>query len=807
MRFFLFSFFILLSLFAYSQKTITITGNIFDEDNKPLSFVRIHETFTQKTYVSDENGSFKIKGKIKTPLDLEFQFLGFKKTIVRIQKDLPGTYQVNITMIRDTRSLPQVTIKQEILKNDNFFYLNPEISQVLPNASGSFESYLKTFPGVSSNNELSSQYSVRGGNFDENLVYVNEIEIFRPFLVQQGQQEGLSFINPEMVSRIKFSTGGFGVEYGDKTSSVLDINYKRPSEKEGSAMASLLGASFNFEYANPNQKLGVLLGFRERSNQFLLKTLDVHGNYKPLFADLQALIQYKISPKTLISFLGYGAHNSYSLIPTNRSTTFGTLSQVFELDVSMQGEENDFYNSGLAAIKIEMEPHKNLRLKWMGSYYKSNESENKDIQGDYYFNNLELNPGAPVNSKSTIIKGIGEYGEFANNSLLFSNLNLEHKGNFRLKKQSISWGLKYSHEIIQNQVNEYNYNDTLPLNYTGYIPKINYQDSFVQNHSLNLNKLAFYGEDGFELGKRIHVEAGIRFSYLDYNQEWLKSPRILIAYRPPVEADWVLRFAYGLYYQSPIFNELFSYNGTLSPKRPAQKSVQYNFSSDLKFNGLGTEMDFVSEIYYKDLKNLIPYQINDVRIDYLGSLNSKGYAYGLNLRLSGRLVTNLESSLSISLQKTEEIISGYNYPIDSVHKTSVPVGYLPRPTDQRFNLALFFQDKLVGDPTSKVHLSLIYGSNLPIGPPDHQPYEDVFRAPAYRRVDIGFSKEFISPFLHPDRKFPGLKSLIAYAEIFNLLNIDNTISYFWIRDNNGNRFAVPNYLTGRILNLKLVARF
>jgi hypothetical protein len=685
--------------------------------------------------------------------------------------------------------------------------LNPEISQVLPNASGSFESYLKTFPGVSSNNELSSQYSVRGGNFDENLVYVNDIEIFRPFLVQQGQQEGLSFINPELVSRIKFSTGGFGAEYGDKTSSVLDIAYKRPSQTEASASLSLLGASLSFEYLNPRKNLGVLIGLRERDNQFLLKTLDVHGNYKPLFADVQALIQYKISPRFTLSLIGYGAHNRYSLIPTNRTTTFGTLSQVFQLDVSMQGEENDAYNSGLASLKLEMEANRNLHLKWLGSYYKSNESENKDIQGDYFFNNLELNPGAPQNSTNTALKGIGEYGEFASNSLIFSNLNLEHKGNYRIKRHLISWGIKFSHENIQNQVSEYNYNDTLPLNYAGYTPKVQYQDSFIQNHTISLDKYSFYGEDFFDIGKRIHIEGGLRLTYLDYNQEWLKSPRIMVAYRPPVEADWVLRMAYGFYYQSPVLNELFSYNGSLSPKRPAQKSIHYNFSSDIKFQGLGTELDLVSEIYYKDLKYLIPYQINDVRIDYFGNLNSKGYAYGLNLRLSGHLVTNLESSLSISLQKTEEIIDHYNYPIDSLHKTLTPVGYIPRPTDQRFNLALFFQDKLVGDPSSKVHLSLIYGSNLPIGPPDHQPYEDIFRAPAYRRVDIGFSKEFISSFMHPDRKFPGIKSLIAYAEIFNLLNIDNTISYFWVRDNSGNRFAVPNYLTGRILNLKLVGRF
>lgn len=807
MKFFTLFIILLFPIIAWAQKSIWIKGNIVDEENKPLGFVTLFETHSQKSYVSDENGYFKIRGQVNTPLDLEFQFLGFKKTRVHILKDFPGTYQVSIQMLRDIRSLPQITIKHEVLKNDNYFYLNPAISQVLPNASGSFESFLKTYPGVSSNNELSSQYSVRGGNFDENLVYVQEFEIFRPFLVQQGQQEGLSFINPEMVSRIKFSIGGFGVEYGDKSSSVLDISYKNPVVKEATASVSLLGASANFEYLNPKKNLGILLGVRERSNQFLLKSLDVHGNYKPLFADIQALIQYSWDQKYALSFLVYGAHNRYSLFPSSRTTTFGTLNEPLELDVNMQGEENDTYTSGLAALKLDMEVRKKLHLKWMGSFYKSYESEDKDIQGDYYFNNLELNPGGSQNSNNTKILGIGEYGEFSQNSLSFSHLNIEHKGNYQFIHHTLSWGAKYNHQIIQNQMNEYDYNDTLPLNYSGYIPKIQIQDSFVQNHNLALNKIAFFGEDSFDWGKRVHIIGGIRLSYLDYNHEWLKSPRIMLAFRPPVEADWILRWAYGIYYQSPVLNELFSYDGSLSPKRSSQKSTHYIFSSEVKFHGLGTDLDFLSEAYYKDLKNLIPYQLNDVRIDYFGDKSSKGYAYGVNLRLSGKLVTNLESSLSISVQKTQELISNYFYPIDSLHKVLSPVGYLPRPTDQRFNLALFFQDKLVGDPSSKVHLSFIYGSNLPIGPPDHQPYQDIIRAPAYRRVDIGFSKEFISSYLHPDRKFPAFKSLIAYAEIFNLLNIDNTISYFWVRDVSRNRFAVPNYLTGRVLNFKLIAQF
>ncbi len=793
------------------QKVVVIKGHLFDEQHHPVAYAPIVEKRTQNVYLSDEKGEFTIKTQIQNTLELEIQFLGFHSLIIQFTKDKPGQYQVDIPMTRVIRSLKPVSIEGKFPKSALFYYLNPVISSILPNVAGGFETYLKTLPGVSSNNELSSQYTVRGGNYDENLVYLNDVEIFKPFLVQQGQQEGLSILNPEMVSKIKFSTGGFGAEYGDKVSSVLDISYKTPSSHNISASLSLLGASINLETVNANANFGLLLGFRERSNQFLLSTLDIHGNYRPLFTDFQSLLWYQINPKLTLSSILYGSHNRYEIIPTERKTTFGTLTQAFQFDIGFSGEEKDFSNTGLFSLKLDEVMNKNTSLKWVASVYKSDETNHKSIQGDYYLNNLVLNTvELPANTSTSL--GIGEYGEYANNFLRFSNFSLEHKGNTNLTNHFIRWGFKYDQEHLIYRVHQYNYLDTLSVQEAmlgNFNNKLEVSDSFDHDTRLDIHRLSAFGLDEISLGLRWHLTAGIRFTYLNFNHEFLKSPRIIVSYKPPFGEDHLFRFAYGIYYQSPIFNEFFNYDGSLSPKRASQKTTQYVLSWDWGFKGMGTDMHLTTGAYYKNLKNLIPYQINDVKIDYLGNQVSNGYAYGLDLRLSGQIVKDLESSLSVSIQKTEEKIENYFYP-PGYSGTGIglnPVGFLPRPSDQRFNLALFFQDKFVGDPSSKVHLTLIYGSNLPTGPPDYEPYKDVLRTPAYKRVDIGFSKEFNHKGFENSNRLYKFQTLIAYIEIFNLFNQENTISYFWIKDIQGGQFAVPNYLTQRILNFRLVARF
>ena len=802
---------IFFSLSCIGQKTVQIQGTLRDEDNQVIAFAQILDKTNLRSYISDTSGRFTLKAQINTPFVLEIHFLGFKPTLLKILKNRPGIYAVTIHLQKNIKSLSQLNIKSNNFNNDNFFYLDPEISSVLPNVSGNFETYLKTFPGVSSNNELSSQYSVRGGNYDENLVYINETEVFRPFLIRQGQQEGLSIINPDLVGKIKFSTGGFGAEYGDKMSSVLDITYRKPIITKGSASLSFLGGTFSYESVNNKGNLSFLIGVRERSNQFLLNSLDTHGNYKPLFSDIQSQMDYQINRKTNLTILLYGAFNQYKIIPSNRQTTFGTLALVYNLDVNFLGEEIDRSYLGLASIKLENILSPRTKLKWIASYYSSKESQKKDIQGDYLFSEVEINPGNSGQSSKNPL-GIGEYGEVADNKLKFNILSIEHKGRTRLGAHYLNWGLKLSHQNIQMAINQINYLDTLPLNYfnlPNFQAKVIPSDSFNHENELTINRFSLYGQDRLNWGKRIQLEWGIRFTYLDFNRELLTSPRITLNYRPPLDENILIRLSYGWYYQSPVLNEFFNYDGTLSPKRSSQKSIHYILTSDWKFKGLGTELNLTSSLYYKGLKNLIPYQINDVKIDYLGGKTANGYAYGLDFRLSGELVRNLESSLSISLQRTEEKIENYFYPVDSAHLPlqKLAVGYLPRPTDQRFNLTLFFQDKLVGDPSSKVHLSLIYGSNLPIGPPNYEPYRDILRAPAYKRVDIGFSKEFIQGSSHIISGFPFIRSLIVYGEIFNLLNINNTISYFWLTDIAKNQFAVPNYLTGRVLNVRLAAYF
>ncbi len=795
---------------SFGQKTITLQGIIYDEDNEPIQYVQVLDKTNSKSYFTDESGKFVLKARTHNTITLEIRFLGFKTTEINIYREISGKYEFTIHMKKDIHLLSPLNIKDRLFRNGSFYILNPTLSTLVPNASGSFEAYLKTIPGVFSNSELGSDYSVRGGNYDENLIYINDVEIFKPFLVEQGQQEGLSFINPEMVSKIKFSTGGFGAEYGDKMSSALDITYKKPSKTEAGLMISFLGGSLNVESSNKAGNFGLLVGLRERSNQFLLNSLDVQGNYRPLFSDLQTLIRWQIHPKLTISSILYAGYNRYKITPTERKTTFGTSSQAYELNVNFQGEEVDHYRGFLGAIILDYDLSARTSLKWIGSIYQSSESQQKDIQGDYLFNESNLSPLGGSSPTSGMVKGIGIYGEGAGNSVKFLNTNLESKGITRIDKQTLNWGIKFSHASFQKKIDQITYLDTLPYNYAS-IPSFSTQiytrDSFNHFSGLEINKYSLFLVDALELGTRFHLEGGFRGSYIGYNREFLISPRFNFSYKPAIDKDLILKGSYGIYYQVPILNEYFNYDGTIIPSRPSQKSIFYSISSALKFKGLGRILDFNTSIYYKDLSQLIPYEIYDVRIDYLGDKTANGYAYGLDLLLKGQFSHSLESSISVSVQKTEENIENYFFKNSQALGNSVPVGFLPRPTDQRMNIALFFQDKLAGDPSTKVHLSLIYGSNLPIGPPDHEPYKDIFRVPAYRRVDIGFSREFIHVSLENKKPFPFLRSLTANAEIFNLLDINNTISYFWIRDISGNQFAVPNYLTSRVLNLKVVAKF
>lgn len=691
------------------------------------------------------------------------------------------------------RILPNLNILDQGSRMQNYTFIDAENSRDLPSASFSFESVLKTFPGVASNNELSAQYNVRGGNYDENLIYVNDVEIFRPFLSQQGQQEGLSFINPDLTGGVRFSTGGYGAEYGDKMSSVLDVTYRKPIGFSATAGISVFGASLSVSGTSMAHRLSWLIGLRQHSNQFLLNRLDVKGKYHPSFTDVQGDFHLRISPRSELSLLAYLASDRYELSPSSRQTVFGTLGAPLQLDLGFRGHENDGYLSSMTALALTLQPSPAFRLKWISSFYAADEHLSKDIDAMYTFGQLQQDPSSPAAKAQHTDTGIGDFIEHTRNQLTMRVFTLEHKGSLTGVTHALHWGLRYQHQRLSNQTDEYSLTDSAGYDSPQAQAAIAYLYTYQHASTFQTNRYSAFIQENLHLNQALILTAGLRATYLDLSRQWMLSPRATLAYRPAGAADLVLRLSSGIYFQPPFYNEYFNYDGRSGTSFRAQQAVHYIASSDWHFHSSGVNLVFFSELYYKQLTHLIPYEINDVSIRYLGNESSHGYAAGLDMRLSGQFVKDLESSLSVSLQKTAEKINGDTH------------GYIPRPTDQRINMALFFQDKLTTNSSYKVHLALIYGSRLPIGPPDHLRYQDTLRVPAYRRVDIGFSKEWIS---QTGSVLPTyIKSVILYAEVFNLLNIQNTISYLWIKDVGSNRYAVPNYLTSRQFNLKLLVRF
>ena len=764
--------------------------NVFGEI---LPFVNIHNISSHKTTQSDKNGFYTIALSKNAHNRIEFRLVGYESLILNFDIAAAGLDRYDILLKEHIRKLAEVTVHDQTGRSQNYTYLNPRLSTVLPSASGSFEALLKTYPGVSSNNELSAQYNVRGGNYDENLIYVNDIEIFRPFLSQQGQQEGLSFINPEMTAGIKFSTGGFGSEYGDKMSSVLDVSYRKPIDFSGSASIGFMGASLTVGASTRDRRFSYLIGFRQRSTRFLLKNLDTKGNYKPSFEDFQGDFHYKISSHSELSLLSYLAYNRYELDPTSRQTNFGLLSIPLRLDISFLGHELDRYLSSMTALTLNWQPEEKLKLKFLSSFYVADEQTTRDISGTYAFSQLQADPVTSLIIPGRIVKGIGVYTEHARDYLTMKVFTAEHKGSYAATGNYIKWGLRYQRQYINNAVDEYSLTDSAGYNVPMNMGDIRYLYSYQQNNNFITNRTSLFLQDNMFLNQSWSLTAGARATYLDISHQYLLSPRATLALHPNWKTDIMFRFSTGIYYQPPFYNEYFNFDGSLNKNLSAQEAIHYVASSDWHVHALGTNLVFFTELYYKQLLHLVPYEINDVSIRYLGNERSHGYATGLDMRLSGQFVKDLESSFSLSVQKTAEKIDGSSY------------SYIPRPTDQRLNFAIFFQDKLSTNPSYKVHVNLIYGSRLPIGPPEHLRYEDTLRVPAYRRVDIGFSKEWITPPQTPASKY--IKSVMLYAEIFNLLNINNTISYLWVRDVENNRYAVPNYLTSRQLNLKLLVRF
>lgn len=828
----------LISIYGFCQNAV-VYGKITDQNGKKLELVNVSIVGMSGGTASDMNGNYELKIPSSKQVVIAFSILSYAIKYDTLNLSAGQRFELNVILKSQATNLTAVNVEANYNVAGGIVSMNPKTSVLLPTYGG-FETMVKLVGmGVSSGNELSSTYSVRGGNFDENIVYVNDIEIYRPFLIRSGQQEGLSFLNSSLVNSVSFSSGGFEAKYGDKISSVLDVKYKRPDSLRGDVQLSLLGANAHLEGVANRGLMTFLSGFRYKNSKYILSAMDTKGAYKPMFIDWQNYLTWQLSETSELSFLGYFSSNRYSLIPKESETSFGTFNQALQLKIYFEGGEIDKYLTFLGGLRFQHQPNKNLLLKYIASGYSSFEDEKYDIKGEYWLGLLDTDMGSDRYGEIAENLGVGAYMEHARNFLDIRVFSLEHKGLFEKKSYYLHWSVKAQTENISDKLWQWNYIDSsgyslphLPDS-VGYTQPQDYRLFDLDNvliSKLSLNSLRYssflqYGKEIVVDSARLNFIAGVRASYWSVNKQTIFSPRFAMSFKPNWNKDFSFRLATGVYQQPPFYRELRDFSGKLHKNVKAQQSIHFVLGAEHVNTLWNRPCKVAGEVYYKALNNMIPYVIDNVRIKYLPQYTSRGYATGLDLKLNGQFVSDAESWVSISIMKTQEDINGDYYylyfnangdtirptTIDKVAVDSLKVepGFIPRPTDQRFNISLFFQDYLPKNPSYKMHLSLVFGTGLPFGFPNEKIITNSFRMPAYRRVDIGFSKQLIGHKNEPKgrKNLKFIKNAWVSLEVFNLLNINNTASYIWVRDVENNSYAVPNYLTSRQLNLRLLADF
>lgn len=775
---------------------------------------------------SDNNGYYKLKVPSEHTITLFFSFLQKreKKTVQKLKKGETFVLNIKIDISKDIQEITKYGEKDR----NQISTINIEGKKLerFPSVTGTIESFLKFF-GAASNNELSSGYNVRGGNYDENLVYINNIEVYRPFIIRAGQQEGLSVINPEMVDRVSFSSGGFEAKYGDKLSSVLDIQYKTPRKYETTVKASFMGTDITIGNQSKNRRLSFIIGARYRSNRLLFNSLDISGDYRPLNADLQSFIRYRFSKSWSISLLSNLAYNKFSLVPSDRQTSFGTVNTALKLNINMGGLEQLKYFIALNGLTFQYKSNNNTDFKIIASHYTTNENEQNTTEGAYGLYELDNNLGSENIGKEKRMLGVGYFINNARNELKADVYN----GCFILNKQKnkSNWtiGSKYQNEKIDDKINEWKYNDSAGHNIS--LNRKNGENIILDErikatNSVSSFRISSFIQNNILIKQNINfrVNAGIRHQFWSFNNENIISPRFNISIEPNKKfndtllkklkninqfdslkkRDYMLKFSCGIYYQSPFYREMRKLDGSINEDIKSQQSTHFVFGYDLNFKAWERPFKLVSEIYYKNMKNLIPYYIDNVRIRYYGENTSQAYSTGIDTRINGEFISGLESWLNFSLLQTQENITYISK--DGLKKQS---GYIRRPTDQRVNFSILFADELNIDKTYKMHLGLVFGSRLPYYFNGENRYTSLPNTiPPYRRVDIGFSKEIIGGFAKPSEKWNRIETLWLSFEIFNLLQFNNTVSYIWVKDINNLTYGVPNYLTGRRINLRMILK-
>lgn len=817
-------FFLLFCLFflpvvLFGQNKVRIFGYVIDPNNRGIELANVYFENTTIGTKSNQNGYYELITDIQDSATLVYSMVGYE-TIKHTIKPNKHILQISVELRPTDKQIQEVSIIGQRRQTSTMELVDPSKYRLMPNAAGGIESLLITFTGVSSSNELSSQYNVRGGNFDENAVYVNGVEVYRPLLVRAGQQEGLSFVNPDMVNNVGFSSGGFDARYGDKMSSVLDIEYKKPQQFEATASVSLLGASAYLGTASKG--FTQMHGVRYKTSQYLLGTLDTKGEYKPTFIDYQTYLTYQLKPKWELTFLGNFSQNSYQFEPQNRSTSFGTYNMGRNLQVFFEGQEKDLFRTSFGALTLNFKPTKKTKLSLLASTFNTNENETYDILGEYILSEVKMDLKAEDKEGQTL--GIGKYQEHARNRLNANVSNISHLGEYEDDNQKMRWGVTLQNEIIHDKISEWEWRDSVGYSLPFSDKQVDLYYTMKSDTSMYSWRTTAFFQDTYKwnMGAGIlSVTGGLRGNYWTFNKELLVSPRFSISYLPHWKRDFSFRFATGLYYQAPFYKEirqavtdsLGNVNIKLNSDIKAQRSLHFVLGGDHYFRLMGRPFKFTTEAYLKLADRIISYTVDNVRIRYSGENDAKAYTAGVDFKLFGELVPGADSWINLSLMDSKENLLDDSYvkkTLDSNGKVTatetVYPGWLPRPNEQRYVFSMMFQDYLPSNPKYKMHLKFIWSDGLPFGAPNNMQYRNFWRTPDYRRVDIGASRVLVSgtdavldkPWLKH------VKSIWLNVEVFNLLNFNNVNSHYWVSDIYGQQLAVPNYLTSRQFNIKIM---
>ena len=799
-------------------QTATLRGILLDELNSPITNATISTNLNGT--ISNSNGFYILEIPANEDINVEFSHINHKPVRVIFNLRNGQEFEFNPVLRLDIEQIETVVItgtKRSVF--EGVTTISPQIIRTIKGAQPGVENLLKTLPGVNISNELSTQYSVRGGNFDENLVYVNGIEVYRPFLVRSGQQEGLSFVNTNMVQDLQFSAGGFQAKYGDKLSSVLDITYRKPTEFGVRADFSLLGGSVTAEGTSKNNKLSALVGLRYRDNTLLVDAKETQTNYEPQFLDAQTYLNYKISSKFDLSFLGNISSNTYNYAPKTRQTNFGTLQNPVALLVFYEGQEQDAYSTYFGALNGSYQVNENLNLELIGSSFHTTEQEYFDILAQYRLGEVNSNIGDENLGEVEFSEGIGGQINHARNDLDALITTVEHRGDYKKNKHHFQWSLKYTNEDIRDRVVEWEVIDSAGFSINP--PNLDQFDN--QPYTPNTGPLAPYkniratnnttiqrlqafaqwskrssldaSEVFYNFGIRAH-QWNVSGQNINSKQQMVFSPRAQFSIKPNGKKDMLYRLSGGLYYQPPFYRELRDASGTVNSNVKAQRSIHVVAGHEYSFKLWKRPFKLISEAYYKSLSDVNPYTIENVRIRYAANNDAKAYAYGLDFRLNGEFVPGTESWFSFGYLKTEEAIGGKEF--------------IARPMDQRLKFGVLFQDYIPQLPNMKMYLNLVYNTGVPGGSPS---YADVYsyqnRLPDYKRADIGMSYVVVGTKNRANNGWKKYFKELAFGiEIFNIFDVQNSITNTWVRDVYSKRqYSIPNYLTPRVFNVRLNMRF